>query len=82
MAENHAQEVSPRVEAGGTFVTFELFCGFFYDGAGNKPCNLREKGYIVHGGLLVICNPSIQFAGEQSSLHFLYTQSAVKMTAL
>ena len=81
MAENHAQEVSPRVESGDTFVAFELFCGLFHEEARNKPCNLREKGYIVHGGLLVICNPSIQFAGEQSSLHFLYTRGAVKMTA-
>ena len=29
VAENHAQEVSPRVEPGGTLVAFELICGFF-----------------------------------------------------
>ena len=73
--------VSPRVEPGGTFVAFELFCGFFHDEARNKPCNLGKKGYIFHGGLLIICNPSIRFAGEKSSLHFLYTRGAVKMTA-
>ena len=53
VAENHAQEVRPRVEPRGSFVALELICGFFYDEAGNKSCNLREKGYIFHGGLFV-----------------------------
>ena len=56
VAENHAQEVRPRVEPRGSFVALELFCGFFRIASKRKRTerygcvkNERTQGSTEHG---------------------------------